>query len=185
MRYDPGVETHLRLATPDDAPLFLALVREGFAGTREYENPSSALLETEADVRRALQSGFGLIARVGERDVGCARFHIEWAAPPTFDPRQAVRAAAAGSALTRSPGGRLFFSRLTVLPEMRGRGIASEMVAFFSSLSLHLGIGELAITVRSQQPDNRPFWRSLGFEVTGYSERYGIADMVTHMRRRL
>jgi GNAT superfamily N-acetyltransferase len=179
------VETHFRLAIPDDAPLFVALVREGFAGTREYPNPSSALQETEAEVRAALGSGFGLVARVGDRDVGCVRFRIEWAGEPRFDARQAVADAANGGSVGDSPGGRLFFSRLTVLPEMRGHGIASVMVAFLSSLSLHLGIGELAITVRSQQPDNRPYWKQLGFEVTGYSERYGIADMVTHMRRRL
>ena len=185
MRYDPRVPAQLRLANPDDAALFVALVREGFAGTRGYPNPSSALDETEVQVRAALERDFGIVARLHGDDVGSARFRLEWARPPSFDEHEAVRAAAAGHAVTGSPGGRLFFSRLTVLPRARRRGVAHDMIRYLSILSLRCGIDTLAITVRSQQPDNRPLWQHLGFEITGYSERYGIDDMVTHMQRKL
>lgn len=127
--------------------------------------PSSALDEDEADIRVALERGAGLLASLEGQVVGCARFR--------FDPPES-----SGSSRPR-----LFFSRLCVVPEARRRGVARSMLSALEAEARAAGADGLAMTVRSQQPDNRPFWLRLGFVITGYSERYGIEDMVTHMER--
>ena len=90
-------------ATPADAPLILALIRE----LADYERMSDHVVATEADVERAL---FGerpcaeaVIARVGDEAVGFALFFQSFS---TFVGR---------------PG--LYLEDLYVRPAHRGRGI--------------------------------------------------------------
>jgi len=74
---------------------------------------------------------------------------------------------------------------MTVLPAARGHGLGDQMLQWLDELARNLGLTALEATVRSQQPDNRPYYVARGFEILGYSERYGISDMVTHIRRRV
>jgi GNAT superfamily N-acetyltransferase len=151
----------IRLAEPHEAPLVHRVTQDGFAAYARFDQPSSVLGETVDDVLRAIeQDGAVLAFRAGE-PIGAARFRIDRAA------------------------GVLAFSRMTVLPKERGRSVAKQVVAWLEALALARGLSAVEITVRSQQPDNRPYWQGLGYRIVAYSERYGIADMVTHMRKEL
>jgi GNAT superfamily N-acetyltransferase len=174
----------LRLTRDEEASLVRSLIQRGFAETREFADPSSALGESEEDVRRELARGAALVAELDGEPVAVVRFFIEpKGGGQTVDRALIERARRGETVPSLLEGGQLVLSRLTVVPEARGRGIAQQLLGELERIAAQLGVRRLAITVRSQQPDNRPFWQSLGFRITGYSERYGIADMVTHMEK--
>lgn len=175
----------VRLAGPTEHRLVHRLMLDGFAEYRAQPIPSSALDETLDDVRRALASGGAVLAFDATGPVASARFSLRWSAPPPFDMGAALATAASGGRVGSSPGGTLVFSRMAVLPPARGRGIGRALVAWSEQLAGHLGLDRVAITVRSQQPDNRPYYQALGYRVVGYSGRYGIPDMVTSMEKSL
>lgn len=177
----PGV----RLARPSEAALVHHVMLEGFAGYRRFAIPSSALSESRDDVADALRAGGAVLAFDEEGAVACARFELVWSAPPPFDVAEALASAAAGVRAPASPGGALSFSRMAVIPRARRRGLGRSLVAWLEALAGNLGLARVVITVRSQQPDNRPYYEALGYRVTGYSARYGIPDMVTHMEKLL
>ncbi len=178
-------ELVVRLAGPGEHRLVHELMLEGFAGYRELALPSSALAETLADVEAAIRAGGAVLAFDASGPVASARFALRWAAPPAFDVEGALRVAAAGTRIDRSPGGALAFSRMAVLPRARRRGVGRALVAWLERLASDLGLERVEITVRSQQPDNRPYYAAAGYRVVGYSDRYGIADMVTRMEKDL
>jgi ribosomal protein S18 acetylase RimI-like enzyme len=149
----------VRLAQPNEAELVWKLMRAGFEEYRAYALPSSALSESLAEVRRELAKGGAVLAFVGERPVACARFKME----------------------NRT----LSFSRMAVLPEVRRAGIGKTLVNYLEAHARRRGLDEVTLTARSEQPDNRPYYEKLGYKVVGYSERYGLAKLVTHMRKSL
>ncbi len=59
------------------------------------------------------------------------------------------------------------------------------MVAWLEAFASAQGCTEVRAEARSQQPDNRPYYLALGYEIIGYSGRYGIPDIRTHLRKRL
>ena len=125
-------------ATPDDAPLVRQIMLaafEQFRGT--LEPPSSALDETIADTRRAIEAGGAALAWVGDAAVGSAR----------CEPCPAY----------------LYVGRVAVLPEQRGRGIASALMDFMDDRARALGLPEVRVEVRLALPDNVAFFRRLGF----------------------
>lgn len=158
---------------------------EGFASTRTYDLPSSALSETRADLDRSVQGGALLLAFQAGSAVGSARIVPAWRRDPGFDVAQALERAARGGNLDGSPGGVLRVSRMSVLPKARKRGIGRAMLFWIEKLATRLALEAVELDVRSQQPDNRPFYERLGYRITGYGERYGIPDMSTHMRKDL
>lgn len=150
-------EIVIAVARPRDAAVAHDVTQRAFAEYARFEHPSSVLGEAVADVRAAIVGGGMLLARIESDVVGVVRHRVV--------------------------DDSLFFTRLAVLPEARGRGVARALLKRLDALARERGLTSLTLTARSQQPDNRPFWRALGFEITGVSGRYGIADLVTHMRR--
>ena len=158
-----------------------------FEEYRAFALPSSALDESLADIERAIARGGALVVVDGTRDIGSVRFEVP----------EALRAQAAAwerdvaptpnesqtGARDRAYHGALAFARLAVVPDARGRGLGAALIARLESLATSLGLGAVEITVRSQQPDNRPYYERLGYEVAGYGERYGVRDLVTKMRK--
>ena len=164
------------------------LMMLGFAGYRKYPLPSSALAETEHDVRRALALGAGVLVE--------ARSFAASVSAESWVPVGGVRVRcpeatqrlvfAQGSDERRGIAGTtLSFERMFVLPDYLRRGIGAALVQHLVEIGKSLGCERLQITVRSQQPDNRSYYRRLGFHVTHYSERYRVPDMVTYMERSL
>lgn len=178
-------DLEIRLARAEEHDLVYRLMLEGFASSRVYELPSSALAETRADVDRAVRGGAALLAFQAGRPVGSARLLPAWRTPPGFDVAAVLERAAGGRKVEGSPGGVLRVSRMSVLPGARNRGIGAGMLAWIEALAERLGLDAVELSVRSQQPDNRPYYQRLGYHVTGYSGRYGIADMSTHMCKQL
>ena len=158
---------------------------EGFAATQAFELPSSALSETRADLDQEVRGGAALLAFSGGRAVASARLVPRWRSAPAFDVRAALKRAERGEPLEESPGGALYVSRMSVLPGMQNRGIGMALLSWVEELARKLDLDAVELSVRSQQPDNRPYYQRLGFRITGYSERYGITDMSTHMRKDL
>lgn len=126
------------LAGPDDAPLVRRIMLaafEQFRGT--LEPPSSALDETDDDVRRAIAAGGAVIAWRGDVAVGSARF------------------------LPRADY--LYVGRVAVLPEQRGLGVAGALLAALDAQARARGLPEVRVEVRLSLPDNVAFFRRLGF----------------------
>lgn len=174
-------QAQVRLASPDEAALVHRLMMRAFEEHAGYEHPSSALRETVEDVRAALSEGGGLVALLEGVPVGSGRFSVRWRGTP---PTDAIARATEGQNV-EGGGGTLTFDRLGVVPEHRGRGIGSAMVDWLEALARRLGLDAVETTARSQQPDNRPWYLQRGYRVTGYSGRYGIPDIRTHMRKDL
>ncbi|HMR06443.1 MAG TPA: GNAT family N-acetyltransferase [Polyangiaceae bacterium] len=170
----------VRVATPLDAAQFASIVARGFEETRAFPIPSSALSETVAETCAALERDSGLLAVRDGVACGCMRVSV----PPGCARLDQASLDAPPAQQARS-GVTVQFSRLAVIPEARGQGVATALLAALSSYAHAIGAEMICMSARSQQPDNRPFWARRGFVVTGYSERYGIPDMVTHMQRRL
>ncbi len=151
-------ELVVREALPEDAARVDRVTQLSFAEYRRFPNPSSVLDEPMTSVSAAIDVGVLIAEHRGEA-VGVVRFRIE--------------------------GRRLFFARLAVLPAWRRRGVAKMLVDRLEAVAAEADLEWLAISARSQQPDNRPFWRALGFEITGYGDRYGVLNLVTYMERRV
>jgi ribosomal protein S18 acetylase RimI-like enzyme len=130
----------LRLATPDDAPLMHAVMQRAFA---EYLGvlrvPSSAHAETIDDVRRALVAGGGVLAWFDEVCAGSARFALE----PEV----------------------LYVGRVAVVPELRRRGVASQLMRFIEAHAPSLGRDSISLKARAALPSNVQLYRSLGYEI--------------------
>jgi GNAT superfamily N-acetyltransferase len=148
-----------RVVSVAQTPLVHELTQRGFSTEGGYRVPSSALKETVADVARELEHALALIGWLDAEPVAVARL--------------------------RRGGDRLAFSRMTVLPQARGQGIGATLVGQIERMARELAAEKVVLTARSQQPDNRPFYLKLGYVVVGYSERYGIPDMATHMEKQL
>lgn len=175
----------IRLARREEHDLVHSVMLEGFAATRDFTLPSSALSETRTDLDRAVVGGAALLGFCAGRAVASARLAPRWNAPPGFDVADAFERAAGGEPIEGSPGGALHVSRMSVLPGMQRRGIGAALLEWIESFAQRLRLDAVELNVRSQQPDNRPYYQRLGYRITGYSERYGIPDMSTHMRKDL
>lgn len=151
--------TRIRLATAGEAETVHAIMIAAFEEYRRYALPSSALDETVDEVRRAIEAGGAILAFEGDEPIGSGRFRVI--------------------------GGVLTFDRLAVVPSHRGRGIGAAMVDWLEAHAVGEGCVAVETTARSQQPDNRPFYTARGYAITGYSGRYGIPDIRTHLRKEL
>lgn len=152
---------HIRLAAPQEAHVVYAMMKAAFAEYAARPNPSSALAESLDDVERAMARGGAILAMEGDVPIAAGRFEVN------------------------RDEGWLSYERLAVLPAERGRGIGSAMIDWLEDHARDLGLAEVRVTARSREPDNRPYYEWRGYEITGYSERYGIPDIRTHMRKRI
>lgn len=169
----------IRLARYDEAALAMAIVHRGFAETRAFANPSSALAEGLEVFQRALASGAIVLTHADGAAIGTARVRLD----PVLRPRLAR--AAGGERFERVRGAEVSYARLAVVPERRGEGHGRQTARWIEQLADRLGAETLRVDARSQQPDNRPFYRAMGFAIDGYSGRYGIPDIRTHLSKRL
>lgn len=175
------MDARVRLADASEAGEVHRTMVEAFAEYAAYPTPSSALDESVDDVRAAMRRGGALLVETPAGIVGSGRFAVAWDGPP---PANAVARAFGGERLS-GPGGALSFERLSVVPAARGRGLAGSMIDRLEALAVALGLSRVDTAARSQQPDMRPYYLGRGYAITGYSGRYGIADLRTHLSKRL
>jgi GNAT superfamily N-acetyltransferase len=154
----------IRLASATEAPTVHRVMMAAFASSRTHPHPSSALRESEDRVRQAMAEGGAVLAHLGEEVVGSGRF--AWH--------------------RRHDGTRvLSYERLAVVPAHQGRGVGSAMIRWLEEHARSGGAVAVEVTVRSQQPDNRPFYQARGYRIVRYSGRYGIPDLRAHMEKDL
>ncbi|MBI1257916.1 MAG: GNAT family N-acetyltransferase [Chloroflexi bacterium] len=129
-------------ATPDDAPQVYQIMRAAFAEYIGVLNPPSGVdLETVEDVRRAIEEGGAVLAWFEDKAVGSARyvFHDE--------------------------GRTCYVGRVSVLPEARGKGIASAMVSYIESVARDHGDKSMEIIVRLILENNVHLYQHLGYHI--------------------
>jgi len=159
---EPAGALELGDATLDDAPRIFALT---LAAYEEYRHtlvpPSGVFGEDLAAVRRDLELGGGVIARLAGAPVACARYEID-------------------------PAGEfLYFGRLAVLPAYRRRGIAAQIVRWLEARALALGLPEVRLGARLSLPGNIHLYANLGYSIYDHEERAGFGPVAAEMRRRL
>jgi len=154
-----------RPATAADADRIHAMTQAAYA---EYTNtgyPSSVLQERAADLQEAIASGRTsalLIEESAGATVGSVRYRF-------------------------IEGDCLYFFRLGLLPEARGRGIARQVIDHLERLARNQGFTRIRCQVRVAVPRNYHLYESAGFERIGEeTARRGDADVIiATMEKRL
>lgn len=131
-------ELELNLAGADDAPAIVEIMHAAFGARGNVDPPPAALSETVDTIRRALETGDGVVAWVGGRPAGVI----------LLDP------AGDGVATMR---------RVSVHPDFQGRGVASAMVDGVHALAVDSGYRATQLLVRPEFPRLRAWWTRHGY----------------------
>jgi GNAT superfamily N-acetyltransferase len=142
MTTDTPPHFHIRSATPDDAPVILALIR----ALAEYERAPAAAVATEAQIRETLfgpkRSAEAVLACEGEEPVGFAVFFHNY------------------STWLGRPG--LYLEDLFVQPRARGRGYGRQLLAHLAMIAEQRGCARLEWQVLDWNAPAIGFYRALG-----------------------
>lgn len=124
----------------------------------KLDPPSGADRETTEDVAAKMQNGGALLAWIGDKAVGSARFEFR--------------------------GANLYVGRLAVVPALRGRGVAKAIMNFVESIARNERCEGIEILVRTVLEDNLRLYRNLGYS---YEEiiQHPRAGRVTRMVKTL
>ena len=124
----------------DEADTILRIMRLSFEEYRGKLYPESgALRESLEEVRAGILSGGAFLAYVGEEIAGCARFR--------FYP------------------GHVYGERIGVLPDYRGRGIATALTKAIETTATARNIRHVQVKVRGSIPSNLRLYEKLGYRV--------------------
>jgi predicted N-acetyltransferase YhbS len=131
----------LRPATLSDIPTIVAIIHAAF---QEYDGaidpPSGAHNESADQIREKMATDRALLALLAGQPVGCV--------------------------LYRAQGDHMYFGRLAVLPEYRGRGIAGALIACVEARAREIGLPRVRLGVRVALPRLRARYERLGYCVT-------------------
>lgn len=130
----------LQYASVADAPAMLGVIRSAFSARPPIDPPAAALSDTIEDIQRALETGAGLLAFVGDELVGCL--------------------------LISQHGGTIRLHRVSVLPTTQHLGVAGELIRGAAVLGLELGATRVEILARIEFPQLIAWWEGHGFVVT-------------------
>jgi GNAT superfamily N-acetyltransferase len=133
---------HLRPASPDDATLLLAFIRE----LAEYERAPDAVTAVEADL---LRDGFGpeprfraIVAEVEGEPAGFALFFFSYS---TWQGRKG-----------------LYLEDLFVRPRFRGRGVGKALFVHLARLAVDEGCGRFQWQVLDWNQPSIEFYEAMG-----------------------
>jgi ribosomal protein S18 acetylase RimI-like enzyme len=130
----------VRRAAPADAPTLAHLIATAFAQYRDtLVPPSGALHETPRGISDELGQP-GHLAFIAVED-----------------------AVAAGCVLCKPEDGDLYFGRLSVLPSMRGRGIAQRLIEAVEAHAHAQRFPAVLLSVRIALPENRLLFARYGY----------------------
>jgi ribosomal protein S18 acetylase RimI-like enzyme len=120
------------------------IMLEAFAEYGSYDIPSSAMNESISSIKQSIQNGSekAILCFVDGKALGSVRFKIH---EDSF-----------------------YFSRLSVSPEARGKGIAKAMIKWLEEYAKETEqdkIDKVFCRVRKDTPQNVQFYRSLAFEI--------------------
>jgi ribosomal protein S18 acetylase RimI-like enzyme len=131
------------MAIPEDAPRIAALTQLAYSEYAETDAPSSVIGETPSAVRAALESGTAraVIVELDRKPVGSVRFRFD--------------------------GDALYFFRLGLLPEARGRGLAQMLLAALEQIAVNAGARRIRCKVRRSVARNVRLYRNRGYAEVG------------------
>lgn len=136
----------IRVADAEDAYLIHKVMLSAFEEYRHIDVPSGALNETVSSIKESLKNGSenALLYYQGEAPVGSCRFKLDEHS--------------------------LYFSRLSVCPEARGKGIAKAFLLWLENYAMNNNRTEMWCRVRMSIPRNIRLYKSVGFVVTEEEE---------------
>ncbi|WEG14428.1 GNAT family N-acetyltransferase [Pullulanibacillus sp. KACC 23026] len=131
----------IKLGTGQEIDLAHGLMRAAFEEYRYLDVPSSALIEPIDQLKEAYQNGKEqfILCSLDEQVVGSSRFQL------------------------KEEG--LYFSRLSVTPKARGKGLAKAMLLWLEDYAKNLGKTKIECRVRLSLPKNILLYKSLGYQV--------------------
>lgn len=136
------MDVTIRIAIPEDAEILHRILQAAYAEYRHLEVSSSALDETVDSITRALRQGErAIVAEVGGRPVGSVRFCLG--------------------------NEELYFFRLAVIPEARGKGLAKAMLAWLETYAVRKGKKIIRCKARFAIPRNISLYLSVGYHIGG------------------
>jgi GNAT superfamily N-acetyltransferase len=149
----------IRVATADDVPLLLQLIRSLAA----FEKSADAVVATEADLRR---HGFGpepqfeaILAFLDGEPAGVALFHSRF------------------STWLGRPG--MYLEDLFVTEKARGQGVGRRLMTRLAAIAVERGWGRIDFHVLDWNPARR-FYHRLGMDHLGEWLRYGGDEAALH-----
>ncbi|GLH64482.1 GNAT family N-acetyltransferase [Parageobacillus sp. G301] len=131
----------IRLANAEDAHLIHQIMVLAFEEYRNMDVPSSALNETVSSIEESLKNG-------SEKALLCFGDGVPL-----------------GSVRFKTDKNSLYFFRLSVCPEARGRGIAKSMLSWLENYAKEHGKTEIWCRVRMSIPQNIQLYKSVGYIV--------------------
>lgn len=135
----------IRHATKADCAVIVALMKDAFSQYRQEPVPSSALLETEQDVRCAFENGEqALIIENASEVVGMVRYQL------TEDS--------------------LYFHRLAIRCEHQAKGYAKKLLIELELEAISEGKNYVRCRVRANSAKNMALYAKLGY--TQYAEQW-------------
>lgn len=136
------MKLEIRLANEEETPMVHKLMLEAFEEYRFLEAPSSALNESLDTLQNALENGSekALLCFVDGEPLGSTRFTIK--------------------------GDSLYFSRLSVPPQARGKGIAKAILGWLEKYANENGKIKMECRVRASLPKNIHLYEAMGYIVT-------------------
>lgn len=151
----------IKYATSQDAAIINEIMQVAFS---EYKNPpSSALQETMAAVKNALESGeHSLIGLDQDIPVAMVRFKLT--------------------------NKELYFYRLSVLPTYQRKGLAKQLLKELESYVRNHGVTQLVCKVRMTASKNILLYQSIGYEMfekVTVRKANRVEISVVHMKKQI
>jgi ribosomal protein S18 acetylase RimI-like enzyme len=129
----------IRLASVEDAQLIHQIMLLAFEEYRDLDVPSSALYESVYSIEESLKNGT-------EKALLCFQDGVPL-----------------GSVRFKTDRKSIYFFRLAVCPEARGRGIAKSMLSWLENYAKEHGKTEICCRVRLSIPQNIQLYKSVGY----------------------
>ena len=153
---DPKSNTHkemaLREATDQDVQAILDVMLAAFAEYRQaLDPPSAAHAETVETVHRRLGRGRAVIAELHDQMVGVAFYEVQ-------------------------NDGFVYFSRLSVLPAFRRRGIGLAIVKYIEARAQEANAPGVRLGARVQLPHLMARYEKMGYRIARYMTHDGYTQ---------
>jgi GNAT superfamily N-acetyltransferase len=140
--WEEVMKMEIKIAEESDVPVVYRLMLEAFEEYRSLDVPSSAINESLEPLQIAIKSNSekALLCSINGDPLGSCRFTMK--------------------------EDTLYFSRVSVTPSARGKGIAKAMLLWLEKYASDNFKGKMACRVRVSLPKNISLYKSMGYFVT-------------------